>query len=137
MNEYDLLATINEKYFTINKSLFVKNLCKNNTESVDDNSMDTKTNSCDVWSMQNGNGITLLEDEDPWYKNKQSEHEKLLQNNSNTEDYNTENTQDIKNTQDTQESEDNDKSCFINFNVIACSLLFIISLMISFRFFWR
>lgn len=131
MNEYDLLATINEKYFTLDKSIFIKNDCgKDNicAESVD------STESCDVWSMKNENGITLLEDDEPWYKEKKFEHEQLLlQNGSPSED--------ITDTFDENVNEEvkpeNKIKYNVNFNIIACSLLFLISIMIGFKYFWK
>ena len=120
MNEYDLLATINEKYYTIDKLIFVKRsdteLNKNTPEILD------------VWTKQTKGEITLLEDDDPWHADKKMEHDKLLNN--------KEEVNDTENTDMTEETEVEEVKC-INFNLIACSLLFLITLMISVRYFWK
>lgn len=64
MNEYDLLTLINEKYYTINKSLFYNNI-------------DNDNNSNGSWSNYSINGVTLIEDDNPWYVEKQQEHDIL------------------------------------------------------------
>lgn len=138
MNEYNLLATINEKYFTINKSMFVKKTCKienNDNETSDGSSSDdSNINKCDVWSIKNANGITLLEDDEPWYVNKKSEHEKLSKTDTHLSDDFIEN---INNTESIDDPKDNGDKSVVNFNFIACSLLFLISIMIGFRYFWK
>ena len=114
------MATINEKYYTIDKLIFVKRsdteLNKNTPEILD------------VWTKQTKGEITLLEDDDPWHADKKMEHDKLLNN--------KEEVNDTENTDMTEETEVEEVKC-INFNLIACSLLFLITLMISVRYFWK
>ena len=78
--------------------------------------------------MHNSNGITLLEDDEPWYKNKKDEYD----NSPKREDFVVSDT--ISTTQDNGNEDNNDRYLF---NIIACSLLFIISLIISLRLFWK
>ncbi len=124
MNEYDLLSTINEKYYTIDKLIFIKS-DNINTNTINDDNKEI----INIWVKQTEGDITLLEDEDPWHVDKKNEHDKLLEENQLT-------TVDTDNTEIDGELENEKINC-LNFNFIACSLLFLISLMISLRYFWK
>jgi hypothetical protein len=115
MNEYDLLATINEKFYTINKSLFTSKNTNNELKKNDDD--------CDVWSIKNDNGISLLEDVNPWYDEKKIEHENSTEYFTDIEDL-------------IVEPEPN-KPYNKNFFILVCSLLLLISLMVGAKYLYK
>ncbi len=123
MNEYDLLSTINEKYYTIDKLIFIK------SDNINTNIIGNNKEVENIWIKQTEGDITLLEDDEPWHMDKKNEHDKLVEQNITI-------TTDIEDTEIDEEPE-NEKINYINFNIIACSLLFLISLMISLRYFWK
>lgn len=119
MNEYDLLATINGKFYTINKSLFTSKNTNNDFKKNDDD--------CDVWSIKNDNGISLLEDINPWYEEKKIAHEKSNENFIDTEELNPKPIS--KPVQD--------KPYNKNFFILVCSLLLLISLMVGAKYLYK
>lgn len=102
MNEYDLLATINEKYYTINKALFYNN--------------DGDSN--ESWSNYSINGVTLMEDNNPWYIEKQHEHNILEPQETFIED-------------ESVIVDDNNKT---NYKYIICSFILFIALILGWRY---
>jgi hypothetical protein len=125
MNEYDLLTTIGEKFYTINKSMFIKNNEITNKGDLISN------DDCDVWSIKHEYGISLLEDDDPWYDEKKVEYDKLspYSTSINISENFTQDNEDIQGVIP--------EKPYINFNIIVCSLLLLISLMISMRYYYK